>query len=73
MSRKKKPMDAEFLVFDVLYEDGTRTSNRKVPSAKVDQFEADASVRAHLESQDRKIAEMSGKERAPIKTVTPRH
>jgi hypothetical protein len=70
MAQKKKPIDDEFLMFDVLYEDGSRTSHRKVPTAKLDIFDRDGSVRTLLEAQDRKIAEMSGKSRAAIKTIT---
>ena len=29
MARKKQPTDNAFVLFDVLYEDGARTSNRK--------------------------------------------
>ena len=30
--------DEEFVLFDVLYEDGTQTSNRKVPASELDGF-----------------------------------
>ena len=70
MARKKKPTDNGLVLFDVIYEDGTRTSNRKVPSADMDVIDGDASARALIEAQDRKIAEMSGKSRGPIKSVT---
>jgi hypothetical protein len=66
----KKPTESGVLLFDVLYQDGTRSSNRKVPSAELDPFDRDASIRASLERQDRKIAEMSGTSRGPIKTIT---
>ena len=32
MARKKAKEGAEFVLFDVLYEDGTLTSNRRVPT-----------------------------------------
>lgn len=70
MARKKKPTDTGLVLFDVVYEDGTRTSNRKVPSAEMDLVDGDASARALIEAQDRKIAEMSGKPRGRIKSVT---
>ncbi len=69
--RKKKPAENEFLMFDVLYQDGTRTSNRKVPSAELDPLSRDESVLAIIEQQDRKIAGMSGHSRGPIKAITP--
>jgi hypothetical protein len=70
MARKNRPIDAEFLLFDVTYEDGTRSSNRKVATAELDQFDVDASARAIIEAQDRKISEMSGRSRGPIKAIT---
>jgi hypothetical protein len=33
MARRKPKAQAEFILFDVHYEDGRLTSNRKVPSA----------------------------------------
>jgi hypothetical protein len=60
----------EVVFFDVLYEDGTQTSNRKVPSSELDELDGDLLAKPYLEAQDRKIAEMSGKPRGPIKSVT---
>ena len=59
----------EFVFFDVVYEDGSQTSNRRVASADIDPIDGDKSVKALIEAQDRKIEEMSGKQRGPIKTV----
>lgn len=69
MARKKQATDNTFVLFDVIYEDGTRSSNRKVAAAELDMLDADASARAVIEAQDRKIAEMSGRPRAPIKSI----
>ena len=60
----------EFVLFDVLYEDGTQTSNRKVPSSELNDLDDDLLAKPYLEAQDRKIAEMSGRPRGPIKFVT---
>jgi hypothetical protein len=60
----------EFVVFNVLYEDGTQTSNRKVPCSELDDLDGDLRAKPYIEEQDRKIAEMSGKPRGPIKSVT---
>lgn len=60
----------EFVFFNVLYEDGTQTSNRKVPSANLDNLDGDLPAKPYLEAQDRKIAEISGKSRGPIKSLT---
>jgi hypothetical protein len=61
--------DEEFALFDVVYEDGTQTSNRKVPSAELDDLSGDLLAKPYLEAQDRKIAEMSGRPRSSIKSV----
>jgi hypothetical protein len=69
--QKKQPVDNGFALFDVFYQDGARTSNRKVPTADIDQFDRENSIRSFIEAQDRKIAEMSGNPRGPIKSITP--
>jgi hypothetical protein len=60
----------EFILFDVLYEDGTRTSNRKVPGSELGGVDGDLPAKACIEAQDRQIAEVSGKPRSPIKSLT---
>lgn len=60
----------EFILFDVLYEDGTRTSNRKIPGSELGEIDGDLLARTYLEAQDRQIAQMSGKPRTPIKSLT---
>jgi hypothetical protein len=60
----------EFVFFDVLYEDGAQNSNRRVPASELDRAEGDEAAKRYIEEQDRKIAEMSGKPRGPIKSVT---
>jgi hypothetical protein len=59
----------DFVFFNVLYEDGTQTSNRKVPCSELDAIDGDLRAKPYIEEQDRKIAEMSGKPRSPIKSV----
>jgi hypothetical protein len=70
MGRHRPTAIAEFVLFDVLYEDGTITSNRKVPGAMLGGLEGDAPAQAVIEEQDRVIAERSGRPRPPIKSVT---
>jgi hypothetical protein len=66
---RKKPAESEFIAFDVFYEDGAQTSNRRVASADLDPIDGDKSAKALIEAQDRKIAEMSGRPRGPIKSM----
>ena len=70
MARKKQPIDNGFVLFDVVYEDGARTSNRKVPSVDLNGLDGDEPARVFIELQDRKIAEKSGNPRGPIKSIT---
>ena len=60
----------EFVLFDVLYEDGTRTSNRKVPGSELGGVYGDLPAKPYIEALDRQIAEISGRPRSPIKSVT---
>ena len=41
MARQRPKAKADFVLFDVLYEDGTLTSNRKVPSSMPGGLEGD--------------------------------
>jgi hypothetical protein len=69
MARKKQQVASGFVLFDVIYEDGTQTSNRKVPAADLGGLDGDEPARTFIESQDRKIGEMSGASRARIKSI----
>ena len=69
MARKKQPVASGFVLFDVVYQDGTRTSNRKVPSSEVGGLDGDDPARTFIEAQDRTIAERYGYPRGPIKTI----
>ena len=60
----------ESILFDVLYEDGSRTSIRKVPGSKLGGVDGDLPARTYIEALDRQIAEISGKPRSPIKSLT---
>lgn len=70
MARKKQAVDRGVVLFDIVYQDGSRSSNRKVPGSELGGLDGDAPARAFIEAQDRKIAEMSGSPRGPIKTIT---
>lgn len=69
MARKKPTAKAEFVLFNVLYEDGTMTSNRRVPGDVLGGLEGDAPALTVIEEQDREIAERSGKTRGAIKSI----
>lgn len=66
---RKPASKAEFVFFDVLYEDGSRRSNRRVPKDILGGLDGDGPALAVIEAQDQEIAELSGRPMAPIKTV----
>jgi hypothetical protein len=70
MGRQKPTAKPEFVLFDVLYADGTMTSNRKVPGSVLGGLEEDAPARAMIEAQDREIAERSGRMRSAVKSIS---
>jgi hypothetical protein len=62
---RKPGLNSEFVMFDVIYEDGTQRSNRRVPRALTGGIDGDKPAHGFLIEQDREIAEKSG--RAPVK------
>ena len=66
---QKPTKRVEFVLFDVLYEDGTLRSNRRVPSDALGGIDGDKAVRAVIAAQDREIATKSGLAPMPIKGV----
>lgn len=70
MARKKsKPVESGYALFDVLYEDGSRSSNRRVPRSLLDRLDGDELARRTIEEQDNAIAEKAGRPRIPIKKI----
>jgi len=58
-----------FVMFDVVYEDGTRSSNRKVAASALDGLDGDEPARGIIEAQDREIAAASGRPRSNVKSL----
>ncbi len=73
MARKKpKGKAVAFTMFNVNYEDGMVTSNRRVSNDLLDQSFGDSAkdlARAAIEAQDNEIAQRSGQRRAKIKSI----
>lgn len=73
MARKKlKPKVGAFLSFNVTYEDGSVTSNRRIPRELLDQSFGDALLelaRVAILQQDEEIAERSGRKRGKIQAI----
>ncbi|MGQ0486500.1 MAG: hypothetical protein ACT4SY_14255 [Hyphomicrobiales bacterium] len=70
MARKKFSLDDSFVLFDVVYEDGTRSSRRRIAAADLSALDRDTDAKTMITAQDRKIAEMSGHDRGPIRSIT---
>ena len=61
MARKPGTRNSgEFALFDVVYEDGSQRSNRRVPLAVLGGLDGDEPARAVISEQDSAIAERSG-------------
>jgi hypothetical protein len=69
MAKKQKKLDDAFVFFDVTYEDGTKSSRRKINAAGLPGDEVEAFALTEIMNQDRKIAEMSGKPRGAVKEL----
>ena len=71
MARKKsKPVESGYALFDVLYEDGSRSSNLRVPRSLLGGLDGDEPARKAIEEQDNAIAEKAGRPRISIKKIT---
>ncbi len=66
---KKPTARNEFVLFNVVYEDGSQRSNRKVPAEILGGLDGDDPARAEIEAQDRAIAEKSGLPPLAIKSL----
>jgi hypothetical protein len=66
---RKPATRVEFTLFDVIYEDGSQRSNRRVPSEILGGLDGDAPARAIIEEQDRLIAERSGTPPLAVKSM----
>jgi hypothetical protein len=59
----------EFVFFDVVYEDGSQRSNRRVPAELLGGLDKDEPARGFIIEQDREIAEKSGRPLPSIKSI----
>ncbi|GDX38207.1 hypothetical protein LBMAG20_04220 [Methylocystaceae bacterium] len=66
---RKPSSKTEFVLFDVVYNDGSQRSNRRVPKEILGGIDGDNPARAVIEEQDREIAERSGQSMPEIKVV----
>ncbi len=67
---KQQARERGFVAFDVVYEDGSLASNRRVPVELLGGLDGDEPARAFIEEQDEVIAQKSGRERRAIERLT---
>jgi hypothetical protein len=66
---KKPTARSEFVMFDVVYEDGSQRSNRKVDASLLGGLDGDEPAREAIMEQDRAISEKSGLPPLQIKSI----
>jgi hypothetical protein len=59
----------EFAFFNVVYEDDTQRSNRRVPAELLGGLDGDEPAKGFILEQDREIAEKSGRPPLAIKRI----
>lgn len=69
MAKKPGSDKSEFVFFDVIYEDGSQRSNRRVPAALLGGLDKDEPARGFIIEQDREIAAKSGRAPLAIKSI----
>lgn len=69
MSKKKIKVEDNFVFFDVIYDDGTKSSRRKINAPGLAKDEVEAYALTEIMKQDRKIAELGGKNRGNVKSI----
>ena len=73
MARRKAQSKATTILFNVVYEDGALSSNRKVSSDLLESLygeDPENMARVAIEEQDRAVAERSGYSKGKIKSIT---
>lgn len=66
---RKPTARSEFVMFDVIYEDGSQRSNRKVDSNLLGGLDGDEPARTAIMEQDQAISEKSGMPPLQIKSI----
>jgi hypothetical protein len=69
MGKKREKIEDNFFFFDVIYEDGTRSSRRKINAPGLAKDEVEAFALTEIMNQDRKIADLGGRNRGAVKGI----
>jgi hypothetical protein len=68
MAKKPNPKP-ESVLFNVFYEDGSQTSNRRVPDHLLKGLDSEQRIQAFIEDQDQEIGRRSGRPRGAIAKI----
>jgi hypothetical protein len=60
----------EFAFFNIVYEDDSQRSNRRVPTELLGGLDGDEPARAFIMEQDREIGEKAGRPALAIKSIS---
>jgi hypothetical protein len=69
MAKKKVKVNDGVVLFDVVYEDGARSSRRKVSAGDLEEH-GESYAKTAIMDQDREIAARSGNDRGPIQSIS---
>ncbi|KAA0122977.1 hypothetical protein CIW48_15410 [Methylobacterium sp. P1-11] len=67
---KQSPQDRGTVLFDIVFEDGTRASNRRVPMEILGGLDGDQPARELIEQQEAEIAQKAGRPARAIQSLT---
>ena len=72
MSKRARqlPQDRGSILFDVVFEDGSRASNRRVPMEILGGLDGDEPARDLIEQQEAEIAQKAGRPPRAVQTLT---
>lgn len=72
MAKRTKllPQERGTVLFDVVFEDGSRASNRRVPMEILGGLDGDQPARELIEQQESEIAEKAGRPPRTIRSLT---
>lgn len=67
---RQLPQDRGTILFDVVFEDGSRASNRRVPMEILGGLDGDQPARELIEQQEAEVAEKAGRPPRGIQSLT---
>lgn len=69
MAKRREKIEDNFVFFDVTYEDGSKSSRRKINAPGLEKDEVEAFALTEIMNQDRKIADLGGRNRGAVKGI----